>query len=301
MKMILLIVLVLLLAAGVGFWLLEKKAPPAPTPLAATTTPNGMNAPKETTTNSSPIASTPTTNTSVTSAPDANAVAATGPNHTNAPPNTNAAPAVPTAPITVIYEDKFTQNGELNNAEPDTKNVKRNSWTATNGDGAYVIANGMASPTNGTYDAVFLPVNADSGVILDGKQNFTVSATIIPDKTNHWMGLGINKQVLLPHLNIFDSGLTNITLADGYADVFYNHNSIKYVTENSVGGKPHLVSMVYHAKSGNLTCSIDDRVLATVPVSAADIAALAAVSFGNGSAGPTSGVSRFELSVGGAD
>jgi hypothetical protein len=83
--------------------------------------------------------------------------------------------------------------------------------------------------------------------------------------------------------------------------VFYNHNSIKHVTENSVGGKPHLVSMVYHAKSGNITCSIDDQVLATVPVSAADIAALAAVSFGNGSAGPTSGVSHFELSVGGAD
>ena len=310
MKVTLVVVLVLVLAAGVWFWLMGKHTP---APLAAAissaqsavtnavsskaaASTNASSTNVELTTNAPPSAATDRdvpTNAPAASAPTADLASAT-----NAPA-TNAPPAEASSPPVVFYEDNFTRDGEVNNSEPDPKNTKQNSWTVTEGDGVYTVTSGKASPGNGAYDAVFLPVNADSGVTLDGKQNFTLSATFIPDKTNHWMGIGLNSQVIIPGHNIFDFAIANITLADGYAEAYQNHNSIKQVTETSMAEKPHVVSLAYHAKSGSITCSIDDQTLASIPVSVSDIASLAAVSFGNGAAGPTYGVSHFKLSVGG--
>ena len=313
MKVVLLVILVLVLAAGVAFWLSGKHTP-APLPAlvsAAQTGTSASSAPESENTNAvTPVMASSETNSSsnatnsasVTSSPGTNAPPSADISaSTNTPGATNATPTDATAPPVIVFHDKFTRDGELNNSEPDPTNVGQNSWTVTSGDGTYSVKDGKVSASNGAYDAVFLPVNGNSGVTLDGKQNFTLAATITPDATNHWMGLAMNKNVIIPGHNIFDFGRAEITVAATYADAYDGGTSLVHVANNAGAGKPVPVSLTYHARSGNITFTLGDKVISTLAVTADDITALAAVSFGNGAAGPTATISDFSLTVGGAD
>ena len=60
--------------------------------------------------------------------------------------------------------------------------------------------------------------------------------------------------------------------------------------------------MTYHATSHTITYAFGDGVIATqTGITPEQIAALAAVSMGNGNSGPAAVISDFRLSVGGAD
>jgi hypothetical protein len=240
--------------------------------------------------------------TNVVTATEPAAVAASAP-----ATNATASPAPPAAQATpsnqtVYYQDHFGRKGELDGSSPDAKNTNKNTWTVSTGAGAYTTNGSGVCDGNAVYDAAFLPVNGTSGVTLDGKQNFTVTATVTPDTAGPWMGIALNTAPISGGHNIFDGGLTEMTVSNGCAIAYSGQTNVKYDPFGNAAGAPYVISMTYHAKSGSITYAAGDSVIATQPnITADQIAALNAVSMGNGASGPTGTISTFALTTGGAD
>jgi len=255
----------------------------------------------------------PTSSTNAAPPTDGAPSVAATPATTNAPPvavvtpaSTNAttaatAPAVP-AGQTIYYQDNFARAGEFDGSSPDVKNTGNAKWTVSSGPGAYTTNRIGVSDANAVYDAAYLPVNGASGVTLDGKQNFTLTATLAPDTSNNWMGISLTTTPLTSGQNIFGGALVALTVSNGCAMAFQGQTNIKYDPFGDAAAPPYVISLSYHAKSGTITYSLAGQVIATQPnVTPDQIAALATVALGNGTAGPTAMITNFTLSVGGSD
>jgi hypothetical protein len=217
-----------------------------------------------------------------------------------------AAPSVP-APVapsvpTIVYQDTFGRQGELKGSSPDAKNTNGAKWSVSSGPGTYVTKGTAVSDNHSAYDAAFLPVNGTSGVTLNGKENFTLSATVTPEQAGYWMGISLNTAPVTNGHNMADNGMAEMTIGKGYADA-YDHGANLYHDETAyAAGTPYVISMTYHAAKGSLTYSVGNRVIATLDgVKPEQIAALADVAMGNGNSGPTGTISNFSLTVGGLD
>ncbi len=211
------------------------------------------------------------------------------------------APPAPTVP-TIVYQDNFGRQGELDGSSPDAKNTNGAKWTVSGGPGAYATKGGSVSDNNVGYDAAYLPVNGTSGVTLDGKQNFTLSATVRPEAAGYWMGISLNTAPITNGHNMADNGLVEMALGKGYADAYDRGANLNHVENDYLTGAPYVISMTYHATKGAITYTVGDKVIATLSgVKAEEIAALTDVSIGNGHSGPTAAISNFTLTVGGLD
>ena len=215
-----------------------------------------------------------------------------------APPKAN----LPTA-MKIVYKDNFHRAGDLAGSSPDTKNTNGAKWTVSSGPGTYTTKPDGLHDNVVAYDAAFLPVNGTSGITLDGKQSFTLSATLSPDSAGNWLGISLNTHGpdQAGH-NIFDGGITALTIGYGHAMAYKEQTILKYDPFGDSIKMPYSVSISYHAANNEITYSIGDSVIATLPgVKPEQIAALSAVALGNGSCASTANITDFTLSVGGTD
>jgi hypothetical protein len=232
-------------------------------------------------------------------------MAASIPPRAAAPAKATPAAALTKVPAgqTIVYQDKFGRTGDLNGSAPDVKNTNSAKWTVSTGPGAYFTKQGAVSDKNAAFDAACLPVNnGASGVTLDGKKSFTLSAIITPDSTNNWMGIALNAAPITAGHNIFDAGVVEMTLGRTAARAYSQQIGLNDATMSYAATGPTAVSISYHASKSTITCSVAGNIVATLPGITPDkISGLTDVSFGNGGAGPTSALANFTLAVGGTE
>jgi hypothetical protein len=211
------------------------------------------------------------------------------------------AAVVPSVP-TIVYQDNFGRKGELDGSSPDAKNTNGAKWTVSSGPGAYATKGGAVSDNNAVYDAAYLPVNGTSGITLDGKQSFTLSAKVSTEQAGYWMGISLNTAPITNGHNMTDGGISELILGKGYTDAYHLGADLNHVENDYTPGTPFVISMTYHATKSAITYTVGDKTIATLTgVMPDQIAALAAVSLGNGHSGPTAAISNFTLTVGGLD
>lgn len=203
---------------------------------------------------------------------------------------------------TISYQDNFSGKGELNGASPDVKNTGTNKWTVANGAGSYTMNGSSVSDTIPGYDATFLPVNGTSGVTLDGKQNFTLSATVSPDSTG-WLGISLNTAPIPANENLNDAQIAQLTTTVSESNAYNGPTKLMVAQHDGyTAGTPYVISLTYHAKSGTITYTVGDKVIATATgIKPDQIAALAIVAMGNGNSTSAATFSNFTLGVGGSD
>jgi hypothetical protein len=210
---------------------------------------------------------------------------------------------------TIFYQDNFGRKGEFNGTSPDAKNTNGATWTVAKGPGTYTTTGDAVYDSNAGYDIAYLPVNGTSGVVLDGKHNFILSATLMPDYSKgSWMGISMNSTPVSSGQNV-GVGLADLTFGDSVATAYFKGTTVQYCCVDNTrhliepGKKgPFIISMMYHAKSGSITYSILGVVIGVSPdIKPGQIAALSSIALGNGNSGPTAVISNFTLGVGGSD
>ena len=210
---------------------------------------------------------------------------------------------------TIIYQDTLTGSGALAGTAPDTVDTHSNVWQLPSigydrsGSGAY---------STGPYDNLFLPVNGASGVTLDGRKNFTLSA-LVNNTGSTTMGIdlayspysgggafdgGGDASVFLAQMGLLSYYYGSVTDYNGSTSVGFHAN---LNSNNALLPISGTLALVYNATAETIDYNYNGTTFDTLPgVTPADIQALNYIGITNGAYADNSGTfSNFELQVAG--
>ncbi|HEY6879266.1 MAG TPA: family 16 glycosylhydrolase [Polyangiales bacterium] len=217
------------------------------------------------------------------------------------------AAATPTvrAPSGVPYQDGFTRVKDLNGSPPDTT-TNMQKWTVSTGNGQF-LSNGSAvvvSTTSYPYNAAYLAVNGNSGVVLDGTTSFTLSALVSPGSKGI-AGIALNN-AMTANANMYSGSLATLGTTTGYLSASTFSTGATSYNYGKPPAAPTLLQLKYDAGAGSLDYSVGATVVRRqTGVTAAQIAALRAISIGNhgfgngtGATSPEPRFDDFKLAIG---